>query len=108
MHVLVAHSRYRRPGGEEAVVEAECALLRDAGVRVTRYDRDNADVEQVSRARAAFGATWSPRAHRELRDLVQVHRPDVVHVHNTFPVMSPAVLPAARAAGAAVVQTLHN
>jgi glycosyltransferase involved in cell wall biosynthesis len=108
MHVLVAHSRYRRPGGEEAVVEAECALLRSAGVRVTRYERDNAEVEQASAVRTALGTTWSPRAHRELRDLVLRHRPDVVHVHNTFPVMSPAVLPAARAAGAAVVQTLHN
>ena len=51
---------------------------------------------------------WNPSAYRALRALVREERPQIVHFHNTFPLMSPAAYYAARAEGAGVVQTLHN
>jgi glycosyltransferase involved in cell wall biosynthesis len=106
--VLVAHTRYRQRGGEETVVDAECALLEQAGIDVVRHERDNEELGEMSRRRAAADTIWSSRARRELQDVVAHHEPDVVHFHNTFPLMSPAAYGAARASGAAVVQTLHN
>ena len=58
--------------------------------------------------RAATDAVWSRRAAGRVRTLVAERRIDVVHAHNLFPSLSPAVLRAARGAGAAVVVTLHN
>ncbi len=108
MRVLVLHNRYREPGGEDAVVEAECFLLRDAGCEVHRLDADNREFDGAGPLRVACQAVWSVSAGRALTRLLEGSRPDVVHVHNTFVRLSPSVYYAARARGVPVVQTLHN
>lgn len=110
MRVVVLHSRYLSGpvSGENRVVEEEVALLRDAGVDVTAFCPEPVVGGVLDRARAAADAIWSARAARAVRDLVRARRADVVHVHNLFPTLSPAVIRAAHAAGAAVVMTLHN
>lgn len=107
MRILVAHNRYREAGGEDAVVAAEIELLRDAGHDVWTLLRDNRDAPS-SRLASTPTAVWSRSANAAVRAMVREHSLDVVHVHNTWHVLSPAVLRAASAAGAAVVQTLHN
>lgn len=110
MRILVLHNRYRSgdTSGENRVVRDETALLREAGHEVVSWEPEP-DVETpTERARAAVDAVWSGRAARRVRALVEGHEIDVVHAHNLFPSLSPAVLRAARDAGAAVVVTLHN
>ena len=51
---------------------------------------------------------WSRDGARIVRRAIAGFRPDVVHFHNTFPLLSPAALRAAHGAGVRVVQTLHN
>ncbi|MCE3247877.1 MAG: glycosyl transferase family 1, partial [Geminicoccaceae bacterium] len=51
---------------------------------------------------------WSESAYRGIRARLRERRYDLVHVHNFFPLISPAVYHAAQAEGCAVVQTLHN
>src|SRR5262249_30270757 len=55
-----------------------------------------------------ISAIWSAAAVRNIEKLVRSHRPDIVHCHNLFPGLSPAVLRAVRGTSAAVVMTLHN
>jgi glycosyltransferase involved in cell wall biosynthesis len=106
--VLLVHNRYRTPGGEEAVYEAEAALLESRGHRVLRYERHNDEITGASSVSTAARAVWNRSVYLDLVALGARERLDVVHVHNTFAVMSPAVHHAARRAGAVVVQTLHN
>lgn len=109
--VLQIHTRYRRRGGEDVVVEAERALLEGAGVEVKQVLFDNNDLDDrdfLSRLRAATSAVWSRSSAERVRRAVERHRPDVVHVHNTFLAASPSIYGASSEAGAAVVQTLHN
>jgi glycosyltransferase involved in cell wall biosynthesis len=108
MHVLVVHNRYREQGGEDAVVEHEVGLLRSAGHEVTEYGRHNDEIDESAPWEAALQALWSRRTTRDIEVLVQRRRPDVVHVHNAFPLVSPSVFWAAARAGIPVVQTLHN
>lgn len=111
MKVLLLHNRYAQPGGEDMVVEAEAALLERNGHCVERLDASNEGLAAAgwwSNARAAVGATWSRASKRRVSSMIQSFRPDVVHCHNTFPLLSPSVYYAARAAGVPVVQTLHN
>lgn len=108
LRVLVVHNAYRRPGGEDAVVRDETALLRAAGHHVTQYTRDNDELAELGAGRAALETLWSARSHREVRAAIADCRADVVHVHNTFARVSPAVYFAAARAGVPVVQTLHN
>jgi glycosyltransferase involved in cell wall biosynthesis len=110
VRILLLHSRYLSgpASGENRVVEDETRLLREAGHDVGVWAPEPEVGGPVATARAGASAIWSRRAARHVDDLVRRRRVDVVHVHNLFPTLSPSVLRAARAAGAAVVVTLHN
>lgn len=108
MKVLLVHSFYQQYGGEDAVVEAELALLREHGHEVETWFTHNRIMSELSPLKAAVRTIWSTDAHECITKLVDRFKPDVVHVHNTFQSLSPAVITAAARAGAAVVQTLHN
>jgi glycosyltransferase involved in cell wall biosynthesis len=107
MKILVAHNHYLQAGGEDGVFAAEVALLRAHGQEVITWEVSNADIVG-NRAAAAVGMVWSRYGYRRMADLLAEHRPDVVHFHNTFMRLSPAVYYACRRAGVPVVQTLHN
>lgn len=68
----------------------------------------NDQVQTMGRLALARATHWNRASHDELGTLVREHRAEVVHFHNTFPLMSPSCYSASRASGAAVVQTLHN
>ncbi len=109
--VLVIHNRYQQAGGEDAVVRAEIALLRQNGHRVTEYTRDNAAIRgygALGKASLLFSATWNQRAYGELRRLIRKELPAVAHCHNLVPLISPAAYYACKAESVPVVQTLHN
>jgi glycosyltransferase involved in cell wall biosynthesis len=108
MRVLIAHNAYQQRGGEDMVAEAEAQLLRDHGHEVLNYQRHNDELAHIGRLQAAVDTLWSRRTTRELGELLRTRRPDVVHVHNTLPLISPSIYAAADAAGVPVVQTLHN
>jgi glycosyltransferase involved in cell wall biosynthesis len=110
VRVLLLHSRYLSgaASGENRVLEEESRLLRDAGHHVTVWSPEPDTGGALANARTAGSAIWSRRAARRVATLVRREGLDVVHVHNLFPTLSPAVLKAARAEGAAVVMTLHN
>jgi glycosyltransferase involved in cell wall biosynthesis len=108
MKVLAVHNRYQRPGGEDQVFVDETALLETRNHRVLRYEVHNDQVKQVNRLTLAKDTVWNTSAYRELGVLIRRERPDVVHFHNTLPLVSPAGYYAARAEGVPVIQTLHN
>ena len=106
--ILLVHEYYQQPGGEDQVFAAEAGLLETRGHRVLRYVDHNDRIEGIGSLSLVRDTIWSRRAYRELRELVRTHKPQVVHFHNTFPLISPAAYYAAKAEGALVVQTLHN
>lgn len=57
---------------------------------------------------AAASVVFSLPMYCRLRQLLRTWRPNLVHVHNFFPLISPAVFFACRAEGVPVVMTLHN
>ena len=113
MRILVVHGRYRSaaPSGENNVVDRESAALAAAGHDVHRFERHSDVIETWSAARKAtlpLKVIWNGESRRDLAACLAEVRPDVVHVHNTFPMLSPSVLHACRDAGVPVVVTLHN
>ena len=90
------------------VVAAEAELLRTHGHPVDMLVRHNDELAHLGRAAAAIDTLWSRRTVREIRARIEAFKPDVVHVHNTFPLISPSLYWACSAAGVPVVQTLHN
>jgi len=108
LNVLVVHNAYQQKGGEDTVVEAELVLLRSHGHQVTTYFRHNDEIARIAPMLAAEQMLWSRKTTKEILAMFDVSRPDVIHVHNTFPLISPSLYWAASKAGIPVVQTLHN
>ncbi|MEU5430287.1 glycosyltransferase [Streptomyces olivoreticuli] len=113
MHILVVHNRYSsaQPSGENKVVDQEVKLLREAGHRVEVFERRSDDIAARSllgKAAVPLLVPWNPAVRAELAARLRTERPDVVHVHNVFPLLSPAVLTACADAGVPAVATLHN
>lgn len=105
--VLVVHNRYLQRGGEDSVVDAEVRLLREQGHPVELFERSSEALSSSPLAMAR-DLVWNGSVRRELAAALVRFSPDVVHVHNTFPLVSPAAYWAADEARVPVVQTLHN
>lgn len=113
MRILVAHSRYRSgtPSGENKVVDIEVEALRAAGHDVCLFERRSDDIAAWSAARKVavpINSIWDRSARTELLSMVADRRPDVVHVHNTFPLLSASVLSACTDARVPAVVSIHN
>ena len=108
MCILVAHTHYQQPGGEDGVFTAEAALLRERGHEVLALTFHNQELDCMPPWRQGLVTLWNQEAYQRVREAIRQHRPDLVHVHNTFPLASPAVIHAAKAEGVPVVMTLHN
>lgn len=108
MKCLMVHNSYQQSGGEDHVFDAEAALLEAHGHVVVRFTAHNDAVREIGPAALAVKTIWNGAAARAARGVLRRERPQVVHVHNTFPLISPAIYHAARAEGVPVVQTLHN
>jgi len=108
MRVLLAHNRYQQAGGEDAVLAEEYRLLQRNSVEVELYEQDNQRINSMPAMQVAVDTIWSRRTVSEMGAYIQRFRPDIIHVHNTFPLISPSLYFAAAKHGVPVVQTLHN
>jgi glycosyltransferase involved in cell wall biosynthesis len=113
MRILLVHNRYRSamPSGENRVVEQEGEALAAAGHEVRRFTRDSDEISQWSllkKASLPARTIWNWESFADLKAVLREYQPEVVHVHNTFPLLSSAVLHACRDAGVPIVATLHN
>ena len=62
----------------------------------------------IKRFRTAWHLPWNTCGYRLVAEAIAANRPDIMHVHNTFPLLSSSTYEAAAAAKVPVVQTLHN
>jgi len=111
MKILLVHNEYQQRGGEDVVFEQEKRILERAGHDVITYCRSNHEIEELSvveRAGLLVHTVWAGDTRRDLSALLALENPDVVHVHNTFVMISPSVYSACRERGIPIVQTLHN
>jgi glycosyltransferase involved in cell wall biosynthesis len=112
LRILQVHNKYRPGwGGEETVVALEAELLRSNGHEVDQVFAWTKELDVASALRlfaAGFGTVWSFRGYSMMKKAIARFSPDIVHVHNTFPLLSPSVFWAADRAGVPAVQTLHN
>ncbi len=108
MRVLLAHNYYQQRGGEDQVFESEYDLLKSNGIDVERFSVHNDSITQSGKLAAFANGVWNASIKAQLSQIVAEFGPDIVHFHNTWPLVSPAAYAAAREGGAKVVQTLHN
>ena len=110
MRICLIHNEYGKVSGEEIVVRGIDALLVRHGHQVSTLIRSSAELDRarLGKAKAFFTGIYNFSSARTFRQHINTHRPDVVHVHNLFPLISPSVLVEARRANLPVVMTVHN
>jgi glycosyltransferase involved in cell wall biosynthesis len=108
MDILLVHNYYQQAGGEDQVFASEAQLLEKRGHKIVRYEVRNDAIRSQWLAGTALRTFWNQQEYKKLRAVMRKHRPQLLHVHNTFPLISPAIYYAAHAEEVPVVQTLHN
>lgn len=109
MKILVAHNRYQGRGGEDVVFEAEVDLLRAAGHSVETLTVSNETINSLpARITTTLSIADNAEGKRVVAEAIDRSSPDVVHVHNFFPLLSPAVFDLCRQKRVPAVVTLHN
>ena len=110
MRVLIIHNEYGKFSGEEAVIEAQINNLSLNGVKVYQYSRSSRDIDSLSfgKTRAFLSGLYSVKAVKEVRKKIKSEKPDIVHIHNLYPFISPAILPVIKKENIPVIMTVHN
>ncbi len=111
MKILAVHNSYQQPGGEDVVFSAERRLLQEHGHQVISYHRSNHEVEQLGKLqqlKMTSDLVHSSNSKREIEKILKAEAPDVVHVHNTFMMISPSIFETCQEMNVPVLQTLHN
>lgn len=109
MRVLLVHNFYQIPGGEDSIVRQELGMLKKNGVDVELFSVTNDEIRGM-REKISVGVrvVYNFGARRALSRKLAEYSPDVVHIHNFFPLLSPSILDACRGAGVPSVLTMHN
>lgn len=110
MKILIIHNKYGKYSGEEAVVDAQIALLKTKGHQVITYFRSSEELETISngKVKAFFTAFYNKKVINEIKSLINNEKPNIVHVHNLYPIISPAILPEIKKMGIPIAITIHN
>lgn len=112
MRIAIFHNYYTQPGGEDVVYELECETFETLGHTVFPFSVRNTEVfskaSLLDKARIGWSATGSKRSYERVKRFLELSKPDVSHIHNWFPVLSPSIYKAHKDLGIPVVQTLHN
>ena len=110
-NILIVHNYYQIPGGEDTVVLNEKRLLEEHGHKVYLYTKHNNELKTASFLRKIllfFSCCYNLRTVKDIKRIIKNEHIDIVHVHNTLPLISPAVYYAAIKCKTPVVQTIHN
>jgi glycosyltransferase involved in cell wall biosynthesis len=111
MKILLVHNFYREPGGEDIVFAQERQLLERKGHTVVSYTRTNEEADQssiIQRGKLLKTIVSASKSRQDLAEILRSEPPDIVHVHNTFMMISPSIYDVCDKANVATVQTLHN
>lgn len=110
MRILQLHNHYGSHSGETTVLDVHEALLKSNGHQVFRCTRSSTELDSMpfGKIKAFFTALYNPASIRDINRILKEFSPDIVHIHNLYPLLSPSLLPAVRKAGVPVVMTVHN
>ncbi len=113
MKILAIHNFHRKgsASGDDQVFKIETALLEQHRNTVVRYTASNDEFDSagvIGKIKSTFGMMWSFKNYNAVRNLIKKEKPDIVHIHTFFPLLSPSVLYAAKRCNVPVVATLHD
>lgn len=111
MKILIIHNEYQQRGGEFQAVKDHITLLKSQGHQVIEYIKDSRQINSYSRRQFVNflpNSIYSYSSYKEIKKIVQNENPDIAHIHNVFPLISPSVYKALHSGLIPIIQTVHN
>ncbi len=109
MKILMIHNKYQQKGGEDFVFENEFNLLQKYGHTVDILIFDNNQIKSaIDKLKIGLFSIYNPESAKILEDKINSFKPDIIHVHNFFPIASPSIFFTAKKNDIPIVMTLHN
>jgi len=111
MKILVVHNRYKNRAGEDSVFDQEVSLLQNNGHQVETLIADNLDIQSKTirqKLKLAIDTIWSQKSYKQISFCLSEFQPDIVHVHNFLPLLSPSIFYACKKQNIPAIQTIHN
>ena len=110
MRILLVHNKYGKLSGEETVMFGQAEILRKNGHNVYLYTRSSEEISKMflGKARSFFSGIYNPFSAKKFKKYIIETNPDIVHVHNLFPLISPSVIKVCKKMNIPVAMTLHN
>ncbi|WP_024546858.1 glycosyltransferase [Picosynechococcus sp. NKBG15041c] len=99
MKILIIHNRYRNRAGEDSTFDQEINFLKQKNHMIKAWTKDNSDININSfldALKLAVDTVWSKSSYNELLAIIDEFKPDIIHVHNTLPLLSPSIFYAAK------------
>lgn len=109
MRILQIHNKYQQYGGEDAVLKLEYELLLQHGHIVEQLYFDNNSIQSViDKLSLIYKTIYNNQSKKIVNQKIFDFKPDIIHVHNFFPLASPSIFYAAKKIKIPVVMTFHN
>ncbi len=110
MRILQLHNKYQQYGGEDTVVKSEYELLKKNGQEIEQLFFDNKDISSSisNKLLAGLRSIYSFSSAKTIKEKIFQFKPDLIHVHNFFPLISPSVFYIAKKNKIPIVFTIHN
>ena len=109
MKILQIHNQYTLIGGEDTVLDLEKKLLQENNHKVFNYSVSNHSIKNIfDKIKIFINVHYSNKQKKVISKLLKKIKPDIVHVHNFFPLITPSVFDACKENNIPVVFTLHN
>lgn len=109
MRILLIHNKYKQAGGENVVFETEGELLSRNGHSVEHLVFDNSCIQTfLDQCLSGLKTIYNPQSARKLKEKIIQFNPDIIHVHNFVPLVSPSVFFIAKKFNVPIILTLHN
>jgi len=107
--ILLCHNYYKVRGGEDEVVDFEAHLLEKNGYQVVRYFKKSIEVNNLFKnILLFFNLFFSIKTINEIKKIIKEFKPDVAHIHNIFPIISPSIFYILRKNNIRIIYTIHN
>ena len=110
MKILMVHNAYGKFSGEEAVVRDIKSVLKSNNHEIVSFERSSSEINnmRLGAVRAFFSGLYNTFSRQQFSKLLKAEHPDIIHIHNLYPFISPSILPVAQQSGIPVIMTVHN
>ena len=105
LRVLHVYTEHRGKGGAERFAEVNMDISRRMGIHIDKFTKDSSGLPPnlLGKLQAGVGAIFNPASLREFRLKIDAFQPDVVHLYDYFPLISPWIVPMCAERGIPVV-----